>query len=48
MHYALPLLVQWDAFVTDTDRVTRYATPPSSSQPCCSQPVDAMEGLIDE
>ena len=42
---ALPLLAEWDAFVPDTDRVTRSAAPRSSSQPSCSQPVD---GLIDE
>ena len=45
---ALPLLEEWDAFVPDTDRVTRSAAPPSSSQPSCSQPVDDMDGLIDE
>ena len=48
MQHALPLLAQWDAFVPDTDRVTRSTAPPSSSQPCCSQPVDDMDGLIDE
>ena len=48
MQHALPLLAQWDAFVPDTDRVTRSAAPPSSSQPSCSQPVDDMDGLIDE
>ena len=48
MEQALPLLAQWDAFVPDTDRVTRSAAPPSSSQPSCSQPVDDMDGLIDE
>ena len=46
--HALPLLEEWDAFVPDTDRVTRFAAPPSSSQPSCSQPVDDMDGLIDE
>ena len=46
--HALPLLEEWDAFVPDTDRVTRSAAPPSSSQPSCSQPVDDMDGLIDE
>ena len=46
--HALPLLEEWDAFVLDTDRVTRSAAPPSSSQPSCSQPVDDMDGLIDE
>ena len=45
---ALPLLQEWDAFVPDTDRVTRSAAPPSSSQPSCSPPVDVMDGLIDE
>ena len=35
MQHALPLLAQWDAFVPDTDRVTRSAAPPSSSRPCC-------------
>ena len=48
MQHALPLLAQRDAFVPDTDRVTRSAAPPSSSQPCCPQPVDDMDGLIDE
>ena len=48
IQHALPLLAQWDAFVPDTDRVTRSAAPPSSSQPCCSQPVDDMDGVIDE
>ena len=46
--HALPLLEEWDAFVPDTDRVTRSAAPPSSSQPSCSQPIDDMDGLIDE
>ena len=46
--HALPLLEERDAFVPDTDRVTRSAAPPSSSQPSCSQPVDEMDGLIDE
>ena len=46
--HALPLLAEWDAFVPDTDRVTRSAAPPSSSQPSCSQLVDDMDGLIDE
>ena len=46
--HALPLLAEWDAFVPDTDRVTRSAAPPTSSQPNCSQPVDDMDGLIDE
>ena len=48
MQHALPLLAQWDAFVPDTDRVTRSASPPSSSQPYCSQPADDMDGLIHE
>ena len=48
MQHALPLLAQWDAFVPYTDRVTRFLVPPSSSQPCCSQPMDGMDGLIDE
>ena len=48
LQLALPLLAQWDAFVPDTDRVTRSAQPSSSSQPGCSQPVDDMDGLIDE
>ena len=48
MQQALPLLAQWDAFVPDTDCVTRFAAPPSRSQPSCSQPVDDMDGLIDE
>ena len=43
MQHALPLLAQWDAFVPDTERVTRSTAPPSSSQPCCSQPVDDMD-----
>ena len=46
--HALPLLEEWDAFVPDTDRVTRCAAPQSSSQPSCLQPVDDMDGLIDE
>ena len=46
--HALPLLEEWDTFVPDTDRVTRSAAPPSSSQPSCSRPVDDMDGLIDE
>ena len=46
--HALPLFAKWDAFVPHTDRVTRSAPPPSSSQPSCSQPVDDMDGLIDE
>ena len=48
MQHALPLLAQWDAFVPDTYRITRSAAPPSSSQPCYSQPVEDMDGLIDE
>ena len=49
MRHALPLLAQWDAFVHGTDRVTRFAVPPSSSQPCCSQvPIDDMDGLINK
>ena len=48
MQHVLPLSAQWVAFVPDTMRVTRSAAPPSSSQPCCSQPVDDMDGLIDE
>ena len=48
MQQALPFLAQWDAFLPDTDRVTRSAAPPSSSQPSWSQPVDDMDGLIDE
>ena len=48
MQHVLPLLAQWDAFVPDTDRVTRFAAPPSSSQPCCSQLADDMDKLIDE
>ena len=48
MQHVLPLLPPWDAFVPDTDRVTRSAAPPSSSQPNCSQPVDDMDGLINE
>ena len=48
MQQALLLLAQWDAFVPATDRVTRSAPLPSSSQPSCSQPVDDMDGLIDE
>ena len=46
--HALPLLAEWDVFVPNKDRVTRSAAPPSSSQPNCSQPVDDMDGLIDE
>ena len=46
--HALPLLAKWDVFVPDTDRVTRSAAPPSSSQPSCLQPVDDMDGLIDK
>ena len=45
---ALPLLAEWVAFVPDTDRVTCSAAPESSSQPSCLQPVDDMDGLIDE
>ena len=48
MQHALPLLAQWNALVLDTDRVPRSAAPPSSSQPCCSQPVDGLDGLMDE
>ena len=48
MQHVLPLLEQWGAFVPDTDHVTRCAAPPSSSQRCYSQPVDDMDGLIDE
>ena len=33
MQHVLPLLAQWDAFVPDTDRVTRSAARPSNSQP---------------
>ena len=44
MQHALLLLAQWDAFVPNTDRVTRFAAPPSSSQPCCFQCVDGMDG----
>ena len=35
MLHVLPLLAQWDAFVPDTDRVTRSAAPPNSSPPSC-------------
>ena len=45
---ALPLLAQWHVFVSDTDRVTRSAAPPSSPHASSSQPVDDMDGLIDE
>ena len=48
MQHALPLSAQWETFVPDTDCVTHFAAPPSSSQPCCSQPVDDMDELIDE
>ena len=37
MQHALPLLAQWDAFVPDTDCVTRCAAPASSSGPWRSQ-----------
>ena len=49
MQQALPLLAQMDSdWVPPTDRVTRSAAPPSSSQPCSQVPVDDMDGLIDE
>ena len=49
MQHALPLLAQWDAFVHETDHVTRSTVPPNNSQSCCSQgPVIGMDGLIDE
>ena len=49
MQKALPLLAQMDSdWVPPTDRVTRSAAPPSSSQPSSQVPVDDMDGLIDE
>ena len=49
MQQALPLLALMDShWVPPTDRVTRSAAPPSSSQPCSQVPVDDMDGLIDE
>ena len=49
MQQVLPLLAQMDFdWVPSTDRVTRSAAPPSSSQPCSQVPVDDMDGLIDE
>ena len=49
MQEVLPLLAQMDCdWVPPTDRVTRSAAPPSSSQPCSQVPVDDMDGLIDE
>ena len=49
MQQALPLLAPMDFdWVPPTDRVTRSAAPPSSSQPCSQVPVDDMDGLIDE
>ena len=49
MQELLPLLAQMDCdSVPPTDRVTRSAAPPSSSQPCSQVPVDDMDGLIDE
>ena len=49
MQQALPLLAQMDSdWVPLTDRVTRSAAPPSSSQACSPAPVDDMDGLIDE
>ena len=49
MQQALPLLAQMDSdWVPPSDRVTRSAAPPSSSQPCSRVPVDDMDGLIDE
>ena len=48
MQHVLPLLAQWDAFVPNSHRVMRSKVPPSSSQPCYSQPVDDVDGFIDE
>ena len=49
MQQALPLPAQMDSdWVPPTDRVNRYAAPPSNSQPCSQVPVDDMDGLIDE
>ena len=49
MQQVLPLLAQMDSdWVPPTDRVTRSAAPPNSSQPCSQVPVDDMDGLIDE
>ena len=49
MQQVLPLLAQMDSdWVPATDRVTRSAAPPSSTQPCSQVPVDDMDGLIDE
>ena len=49
MQQALPLLARTDSdWVPPTDRVTRSAAPPSSSQPSSHVPVDDMDGLIDE
>ena len=43
MQQALPLLAQMDSdWVPPTDRVTRSAAPPSSSQPCSQVPVDSL------
>ena len=49
MQQALPLLAQMDYdLVPPTDRVTRSAATPGSSQPSSQVPVDDMDGLIDE
>ena len=48
MKHTLPLLAQWDAFVLDTDCITRSAIPPSSSQLCCSELVGDVDAPIDE
>ena len=49
MQQASPLLAQMDSeWIPPTDRVTRSAAPPSSSQPCSQVPVDDMDGLINE
>ena len=49
MQQALPLLAQMDCDrAPPTDRVTRSAALPSSSQLRSQVPVDDMDGLIDE
>ena len=45
MQRALPLLAQWDASVLDTDRVTHFAAPPTSSPP---YGITCMDRLMNE
>ena len=48
MQQALPLLAEWDAFVPDTDCVTRSAAPPAPSPVARSQWMTWMDSSMNE